>query len=198
MAVETYEAVITGYLANEFVQTVLHFTGNNTVGQPAYFRAKDICDAFVVDDGLLKKYVSCLPSDYKGSSLRVRRVSAGGGPTAVALASTWEDQNGNREGIISSAQANPLIIWIPTVTPNKVGKTFLPGVSEDDIDEMMLTDDLITAINYFITAMTTDIALSADTIQGSILRRATHVGDIIDAGRISPLIGTQRKRLHPV
>ena len=198
MAVETYELIITGFVANEFVQTVLHLTGNNTVGQPAYFRAKDILDNSTADDQLIKKYLNCLPEDYKGSSMRCRRVSAGGGPTAVALASEWESQVGGRTGHISSIQANPLIIWIPTVTPNKVGKTFMPGVSEADIDEMLLSADLITAYNDFIEYFTNPISLSADTIQGSVLRKATHVGDIIDAGRISPVIGTQRRRLHPV
>ena len=198
MAVETYESVITGYLANEFVQTVLHFTGPNTVGQPAYFRAKDLNDALVDALGPVMTFLDCLPEDYKASSIRSRRVSAGGGPTAVRLASTWDNSTGSRTGHISSSQANPLVIWIPTVTPNKVGKTFLPGVSEDDIDEMQLSSVLITAIESFIAAMTTPQALSADSMQGSILRKTTHVGDIIDAGRISPLIGTQRRRLHPV
>ena len=198
MAVETYELVISGYLANEFVQTVLHVTGNNTVGQPAYFRAKDICDQIILAGELLIKYVDCLPSDYKGSSVRVRRVSAGGGPTAVALASTWSQQDGSRTGHVSSAQVCPLIIWIPTDSPNKVGKTFMPGVAEGDIDEMQLDPVLISALEDFILYLVNGFALTADLMKGSVYRKATHVGDPFDAGRVSPLIGTQRKRLHPV
>lgn len=199
MAIETYRVTVTGYLANEFVQSVFHFTGPNTAPEPAYLRAANLLNELNSPTGWLNYFLAMVPEDYKGSSISAQRVSAGGGPKAVLLASLWAvDGVGQRSGNISSAQANPLIIWIPTETPNKVGKTFVPGVSEDDIDEMQLSGDLVAAIIAFGDAHVAGVTVSADDIDGSVYRRASHDGDLIDFVRVSPLIGTQRKRLHPV
>jgi len=198
MAIETYRVTVTGYLANEFVQSVFHFTGPNTGPEPSYLRAKNLLDALNDPAGWINFFMEMVPEDYKASSLSAQRVSVGGGPKAVILADLLATSVGQRSGNISSAQANPLIIWIPAEAPSKVGKTFVPGVSEDDIDEMLLTGDLIGAINNFTDAHIAGVTVSADELDGSVFRRATHDGDGIDYARVSPLIGTQRKRLHPV
>jgi len=141
-----------------------------------------------------------LPADYKMLSSRIRRVGTGGGPTNVKL--SWDNSSveGQRGGEQQSAQVNPLIIWIGSVLPAKTGRTFLPGVSEDDLDEMIPAPSLVTAMEDFVvrhqTSNSTD-NLGLEYV-GCIWRREDSTQDIIAAGYVSPLVGTQRRRLRPV
>lgn len=205
MAEETYEVVITGHLAGQFVQTVQHVQA--TIATPvnpfasALLIAQDITFGPVIDS-----WCSMLPIDWVGSSVRVRKVDGAGGPTAIVLVSNWSSPGGARPGSISSAQVNPLIIWIGTDTPDKTGRLFIPGVSETDIDDMVLTGGLLTAIQAFVTAWIAGGTLGGvDSYVGAIYRRArtgpppvAASTDVIFAGQVSPLIGTQRRRLRPV
>lgn len=198
MADQVYECILTGYLAGEFVQTIQHVQIDPTPGITAYTVAKEIAIDLVSPGQPLDAMIACLPTDYVCSSLRVRRTAPTGGPTAVVLAADFNFDTGQRSGSISSAQANPLVIWIPTDLPAKTGRVFLPGVSETDISEMKLTSGLTAAITTFIAAWIAGATITAGQYLGCVYRRSLNEGDIIADGRISPLIGTQRKRLHPV
>ncbi len=198
MADEVYECILTGYLAGEFVQTVQHVIVSASGSVTAYVTAKELAADLVLSDHGIDALMSICPSDFVASSLRVRRVGPTGGPTAVVLAAAFAVQVGQRSGAISSAQANPLIIWIPTNLPNKTGRLFVPGVSETDINEMKLTAPLISAMNDFIDIWINGGTVSAGNYLGCVFRRSLSEGDQIADGRISPLIGTQRRRLHPV
>jgi hypothetical protein len=65
---------------------------------------------------------------------------------------------------------------------------------------MVLTTGLITAIQDFIDIVVPPFTLNgtSDPSSFGIFRRDLGASDDIIAGRISPLIGTQRRRLRPV
>jgi len=198
MATEVYEVVISGILGGQFVQNVLHVQA--TIATPvnpfgtALLIAQDLASG-----SILENYTDSLPADYIGTSVRVRKIDGTGGPTAIVLGDVWTQNQGQRIGQISSAQVAPLIVWIGTTTPDKTGRTFLPGVSEEDIDQMILGSALVVAIQLFITTFIAGGTLGAgDTYVGAIWRRTAVVSDVIFAGQVSPLIGTQRRRLRPV
>jgi len=201
MALETYEVVISGTLAGQFVQTVLHVNLDNTADEPPF----DVADTIVQDFGvtvgtMIDAWNACLPADYSTSSMRARRILPTGGPSAIALGSLFSTNVGQRTGNVSSAQVNPVIIWITTTLPAKTGRTFLPGVSEADIDEMVYTAPLIAAIDAFGAYWETGGTLTLGSIAwtGAIYRRALSASHGITNHRISPVVGTQRRRLRPV
>jgi len=200
MAEECYEVVISGTLAGQFVQTVLHANVDNTSLVPPFSMADDLLQTFQGGAALTGLFQDCCPSDYTATSIRCRRVLATGGPSAIVLAGVWGGGTGGRAGTISSAQVNPVIVWIPLTNPAKTGRTFIPGVSEDDIDEMVYDPTLIAALDdfgqYWETGGTTTV-FSMDWT-GAILRRATNNSHGISNHRISPVVGTQRRRLRPV
>jgi hypothetical protein len=198
MAEEAYECVFSGLLAGQFVQNVLH--AKVDIATPVNpFASALLLAQDISNNGLSEKYLDALPSDYTATSLRVRKISGTGGPTAIVLATTWPGAVGIRAGEISSAQVNPLITWIPTEAPDKPGRTYMPGVSEDDIDQMALSGTLVGALQIFADAWVAGGTLGGvDTWVGAIWRRVTSNIDAIFAGQVSPLIGTQRRRLHPV
>lgn len=200
MAREVYECVLSGVCAGQFVQTVQHMAVDDPMGAASPFtKARNLGQELDVQ-GMIDKFVDCLPGAYQLTSLRTRRVSTGGGPTAIRLAGDMTaSTNGQRGPEISSLQANPLTIWIGETDPSKTGRLFWPGVAEDDIADMVLVGALITLYEVFNQAWIDGITLSGvGDFYGCILRRASHTGDKITDHYVSPLIGTQRRRLRPV
>lgn len=198
MATEVYEIVISGILGGQFVQNVLHVKA--TIATPVNpFGTALLIAQDIVGGDIIENYTDALPSDYVGTSIRVRKVDGAGGATAIVLGSAWSQNVGTRVGEISSSQVAPLVVWVGTTSPDKTGRTFLPGVSEADIDQMVLSSTLLTAIQAFITAFIAGGTIGgADSYVGAIWRRLVPVSDVIFAGQVSPLIGTQRRRLRPV
>lgn len=196
---DTMEVVVTGHLAGQLCQNVFHFATENIGGDTLFGYAKNLGEILMATGGFLSKYVDCLPEDYIGSSLRVRCIGVTPGPTYYAGSGAWADgYTGTRSGAISSAQVSPLIIWIPDANPTKTGRTYLPGVSEDDIDEMILVVPLLTAIADFCGVYITIGSTSDIQYGAAIWRRSTSDNDPITAAYVSPHIGTQRRRLVPV
>jgi len=205
MANSTHEVVISGTLHGQFVQTVQHVRA--TIATPTNPFSESLLIAQDIAGGsIMSEFMNCLPEDYVGTSLRVKQVLPAGGPTAIILASEWGQNSGQRTGEISSAQVNPLMIWIPTTEPAKTGRLFFPGVSEADIDGMVLDGTLIAAYNLFATEWIAGGTLGGvDSYHGAVLRKSAPPppivpvsDDLIAFGQISPLIGTQRRRLRPV
>lgn len=200
MAAETYELVISGTLAGQFVQTIFHVTTDDGMASGPFLIAKAILAAVGDDDGLIEAWCDCLPVSYSVTSARCRRILPTGGPTDILLSDLMTVATGQRSGNISSAQVNPVVIWITTPRPNKPGRTFLPGVSETDIDAMVYASGLINAIGDLISFVTTGFTAGSSPTQVDfvIFRRSIPNADDITAGRLSPVVGTQRRRLHPV
>jgi len=200
MANEAYELVISGTLAGQFVQTVMHVNVNNTADTNPYLVAQDLLNTLdsVVD--FWTTWCAALPSDYRITSLRCRRILVGGGPTAIMLGGALTEDTGQRSGSIQSAQVNPVLVLLTTLRPNRPGRVFMPGLSETDCDDMQLTSGIITAYEAVIFAIVDPFVTAGFTYNASfgIYRRGIAASDDISAGRISPLIGTQRRRLHPV
>jgi len=114
------------------------------------------------------------------------------------LASTWYESIGTRTGEIQAQQVNPLLILIGVNAPAKTGRVFLPGASEDDIDEGQVQAGLVAAMEAFGAALDAGWTVTAGTGKGGIFRRATKTVDPLGYYRVSPLIGTQRRRLKPI
>lgn len=203
MANAAYEIVWSGTLAGQFVQTVQHMIGDEATPPDFFAQARDMIDPANFD-GTNSNFLACLPVPYNLTSVRCRRVFPTTGPTAIWLAGSYANDAGLRTGNISAAQVNPVILWIPATDPSKLGKLFLPGVSEDDIDNMLLVGTLITDITGFIDNWIAGFTVNGTAYFGAKAIKATVTPyNVINAvrieyGQVSPLIGTQRRRLRPV
>lgn len=203
MAIRAYEVVFSGVLAGQFVQTVQHVQADEPADNGAFVTAREIISVTNFDD-MITTFMEALPEPYTLTSVRCRRVFPVGGPTAITLAPLYTNFNGMRAGGISSAQVNPVLLWIAATSESDLGKLFVPGISETDIDAMALTAGITAAYVAFIDAWIDGITISAVDYVGSIATRATapphNVVSVreIAFGQVSPLIGTQRRRLRPV
>ncbi len=202
---ETYEVILSGKLAGNFVQSILHV--NVTVASvDPWATAVDLLTSFLGSGELNENWCDCLPTDYIMTSMRARRILAAGGPTAILNQADLVVSQGQRSGVVSVSSNAPLLIWIPGTDPAKTGRTFLPGVSETDIAGNILTAPLIGAMaalgSYWATGGSTG---GGDTWGGAVYRRPQplHVPPItalsrdIQNYRVSPTIGTQRRRQKP-
>lgn len=203
MTIRAYEVVWSGTLAGQFVQTVQHIQANEVADSGAYITALNIISPTNFDP-LNDAFMNVLPEGYLLTSVRCRRVFPAGGPTAVVLANLYNLNQGQRAGAISAAQVNPVILWIAGTLESRLGKVFVPGISESDIDNMAIVAGLLTDYQVFIDAWIAGFMISADTYTGSIATRQTVSPYAVIAvrpilyGQVSPLIGTQRRRLRPV
>lgn len=200
MAAETYELVISGTLSGQFVQSIFHVAVNNAGSLSPYVTAEDVMNTLNGAPDFITAWCNCLPASYTITSLRCRRIGPTGGPTAIMLPADMSATTGARTGSISSAQVNPVVVWITTPRPEKPGRTFLPGVSESDIDAMVYSSGLVSAIDALIAIVVAPFTLagSSDDCEFAIWRRSIGNRDEITYGRLSPTVGTQRRRLHPV
>jgi len=197
MAVVQSEFVISGHLAGQFTQTILHANVDTTSSPDIWSATLDTANQLISSGGMMEALTDALPQDWIGSSLRVRQVDPGG-PSVYLSASLWVNQNGQRSGGITSAQVNPCCIWIPTTSPTKTGRTFLPGVTDTDCNAMVYDPAFITAVNAFMANYIGGGTGTDITWSGCVFRRATGFGDAIQGSYLSPHVGTQRRRLTPV
>lgn len=200
MPAEAYELTISGILAGQFVQNVLHVNVDNTTSTNPYTVASKLLETLEGTTAFFGDWCDALPADYRITSARARRVLSTGGPTAIMLAAAMSISVGQRTGSIQAAQVNPVLIFLTTLRPNRPGRVFLPGLSETDCDDMTYTAGIITAFTTLITNIVTGFTIDTITLAANfgVLRRALASSDDISNGRISPLIGTQRRRLRPV
>lgn len=200
MSTEVYEVIPTGTLSGQYVQNVMHVNVDNTAATAPFTVANAILTKFNGASQWVSKYCGMLPDSYNMTSIRCRRVLPSGGPTAIILQGQLTESTGGRSGQESASATSPLIIWLTDLRPSKTGRTFVPGVSEDDCDQNQLQSgvlaDLIAFANYHLTGGT----LTSPTYSwnGSILRRGQNTADEITAARISPIIGVQRRRQRPI
>lgn len=202
---ETYELIFSGKLAGNFVQNILH--ANITVASvDPWATAVDLLDTWIGPGDACDLWCDMLPSDYELTSMRCRRILATGGPTAIYLQSALPTSVGARTGVVSVTSNAPLIIWLPGTDPARTGRTFIPGVSEADIDGNLLVAGVVTAMGAFGSYWSTGGSTSGgDTWGGAVYRRPEpdHVPPItaqsrdIQNYRISSTIGTQRRRQKP-
>jgi hypothetical protein len=200
MGVETYEITISGSLSGQFVQNIFHCAGDNTAGTNLFSVADAILRKLDVTAGMLAKWCDCMPTTYVITSVRCRAILPVGGPTQIFLNGQLSNNAGTRAGVQSVSSSSPMFIWITGLRPSKTGRTFLPGVSESDIDENTLGGSLLSAMTLFgaLWIATWTTTSPAYVFNGGVYRRALATMDDIQNYRISPIIGTQRRRQRPI
>jgi len=200
MAVETYEVIVSGTNSGQFVQNIFHFNLDNTAATNGFAVAVGILTKMNTAGQFMQLWCNCLPADYIVTSLRCRRLLPTGGPTAILLSSALNYNQGNRSGNSMLSSNAPLIIWMTSLRPAKTGRTFLPGVSLDDCVSNLLVATLITAMETFGVLIRDGFTPTtpAYLTQGAVLRRALNTADDILNMRVSPIIGSQRRRQRPI
>lgn len=196
MAQQIYSLVITGTSGPQFVQNVLHYQFDDA----GYSTSKGAAEALAIawDTANKTKWRNMLPTDYTIRSYTSTRITGSGGFSAFSPTTAAA---GLRPGTISASALNPLIIMFPfSPTERGRGKIFLPGVSEQDIDDGIYTDAYRAAIEAQLTTILDDLTLAGggtpNAVNGWVKRNGTTFV-ASDKVYLSPNLGTQRRRMRP-
>lgn len=199
MAIETYELTLSGKTAGQFVQNVFAINVNNTGSTNPFVMANDLLEEFNQAGGLISLWMLINCADYELTSARCRRILSAGGPTQIYLSSTLIETVGQRAGDVATSSLSPLFVWLTTTRPTKTGRTFVPSVSETDVNQNTLSSGLLGAMGDFGDFFRDGGAVGggSDTWTGAVYRRALSASDDVTNYRVSPIVGTQRRRLRP-
>ncbi len=194
-----YEVVFSGALNGQFVQNVLHAEIDIISGSPDPFSLASALAVNVASDWV-PLYLTCLPESYIMSSVRTRGITPDASATATALI-PLADAAGARAAEFSTYVEGPLITFPVTFTRPVLGKIFMPGVAEDDIEYGVLVPDLTGDLLSFATALITGgtfVGPTTGSYQYCVRKSDNSDWKIPAAGMVSPTIGTQRRRAKPL
>lgn len=199
MALELFEVTVSGKLGGQFVQNIVHYVVNNSSSTGAYETAVDLLNGLNEIGNFIELFTDVCPADYTMTSVRARRIGPTGGPTAILLQAVLVADTGQRSGQISVSSSAPLLLLLTTNRPNRLGRIFIPGVSETDVANNVLASGLVTALQALGDEYRVGSVLpgSGDSYNGVVFRRALAVGDSLAATRVSQTVGTQRRRQKP-
>jgi len=199
MALELFEVTVSGKLGGNFVQNIVHYVVNNSSATGAYETAVDLLNGLNESGKFVTRFCDVVPVGYTMTSLRCRRIGPTGGPTAILLQAALVEDTGQRSGNISVSSSSPLLLLLTTNRPNRLGRIFLPGVSETDVDNNILVAGLVADIQTLGDEMRVGSVTpgSGDSYNAVVYRRTLAVGDSLAATRVSQTVGTQRRRQKP-
>jgi len=196
-----YYAVQLGFVsAGNFALCELHYRIVNPTEPNEWRVAQQLIEEIIGSPSpstWLADLLACMSQDAFVSSVRARRVAPGGGNTAVQSFEP-SDFPGTNASNIEAVQTASCVIWIPTVSPSKTGRTFIPGVGEDMLAQSRWDAGQIVAIDAFVATHIVGFSIAAGTMLPVVYDRLTSTGDVISDGYLSPKIGTIRKRELPV
>jgi len=199
MAAQTYQLVITGNLAGQFVQNVLHYRMDDAGYATRLQAAKGLVDGWLTA-GKMSDFLLMLPEPYIAKSVKARAVTGGGGPEWIDTSMSGD--LGERSGDIGESGVGPVLIWYTDGGNRSNGKTYLPGVSANDVKNGELLagagTDILAAANDFLETFDSEGASIVPVVQ--VIPRSSNMTlrSLVVEVSISKEIGQQRRRLLPV
>lgn len=199
MANQTYSLILTGNAAGQFVQNILHWRMDDSGFANRLLSAKGLVDGFIAGVNV-GAFLNMCPDSYILQSVKARRITNGGGPEYVDV--SVQGSTGTAGSGMQASANGPTIIWNTDGGPRRVGKTFIPGISPDNMDGGEITqdflDDLLTAASQLSGNFTT-VGGGGVTCVFCIPRHndpATR--SLVVDFQVSKMIGKQRRRQLPV
>lgn len=121
---------------------VLHFAEDTEESENPDVNAQGCIAGFMEE--IEEAWLATIPADTRILGYKCRRVNNGGGP---GISQPRPGVTGTRTGVFSVSGIGPVHVWSYQKLAGgwAAGRTFVPGVSEDDVNENQFDDNLITA-----------------------------------------------------
>jgi hypothetical protein len=194
----TYQLVITASAAGEFMQNVLHFKLDESGAGTPFDYALALCNQFVTD--ILTPWEAMQSDQVIEQSIKAKKISGTGGATAIVTFASGDQIGANAGPIGDAGQAILLNFPVVLNSKNVTGKIFLAGIRAEDIQNNRPSSLMETNAGTLGTALLGTLALAGGlgNANFTIFNKATGLDTEPPGMYVSPLIGTQRRRLHPV
>jgi len=195
MAIELHRVEFRGNLAGQYRENVTHWNILSPATSVAFTNSNAI--AGFIHTSIRPLFLACLPPDYSLDAIFVRRLGPTGGPYAnVDYASG--SQPGSRGTIAVSEQLCPCVTMIPPMGVKSAGKLFMPAVDKGDVNLNVYLAGYVTVVNTFMAACVAGGSVVGSTTNMVIFSRKLNTQNPIASYHLSPVIGYQRRRAHPI
>jgi hypothetical protein len=197
MAVHIYQLGINYNVGGQFASNILHYTFDDSSYGDTATAAARLCLSFQAANQtplktMLSQHVTIL--SYKARAVNVVGGFEGGVINAAGVV-------GLRTGNLMASGAGPVIIWYPTANAKPRGRTFLPGVSDTDCIDGVLTAAYKAVLATQIAFLLTPIVLTGGatpTASLALLRRGPPLTFLaIGEAQTSDMVGMTRRRQVP-
>lgn len=143
----------------------------------------------------VSSFLQLIPNDSELSFITARRVSAGGGQTAIRQF-LLNGTEGSLEDVIG---VGPMLRFITTAMGRgKQGRMFLPGLPVDSHLGNFLTAPYAAACTNFVGDLITPYTADGDTFVLTVFDRSTGADNEVIGGEVALKLGAQRKRMVPL
>lgn len=175
---------------------VLHFISTVDSSTDPDQDSAELVDAFIAT--IQPALLACLPENVQLIGYKARRINNTGGPTYSAPIAGG---TGTRPGLFSAGAIGPCINWgYFTGIRWRTGRTFLPGVSDDDLTNNLFATSLYVATTSFIQLMLTSpifVTSHAGNWSFGIYAPAAGIFTTAETGGVSGKPGIQNGRMKP-
>lgn len=180
--------------AGNYVENVYHFLLAEAGAGTPYEYANALITAWVAGPGAT--LLGCLGSDYLLNNVTARKVTNGGGPTAVQN----PNQNGSWASLTNASGLSVNMSWIPGAGANRPGHTFVPGIPASEITGSTISPGLITALGLWAAAQIAsfNLTISFGDAQMVIFHRKTSLYTIIADYVVRPVLTFFNQRKRPI
>jgi hypothetical protein len=195
MSQELYELSVQGTHNGEFVETVMHFEGDNLTSVNTLLNGEDLINSWFAN--VKADFLATLPASYTMERLTARRVvpAQSGGAHLQFTHAAWPGTLGS---ISASYQLCPTVFLIPTMGTKTGGKIFMPALATTQVGSNVYAPGYITAIDNFIGDMVANFGTGAPTWQLAVYSRKHGTWASVVAWQLSTRFGFQSRRRKPV
>lgn len=192
-----YSAVITWEGAGQLFANVLHFFLSESGG----LRPDQYADLLItgIENDTIPVWLDIMSTTVNLTSIKAQKVSGDGGP-AVTRTYGPTDFEGTRAGEIGNTSEN-VCLEFPVLlnAKNVTGKIFCSGILDADIVDNVIADTAKTRVEALGTSLLASRTLSggAGDYHYVIWNRANALFASPTFRRLSPVVGSQRRRLRP-
>jgi hypothetical protein len=184
-----------GNLAGQYRDNVMHWRITGATNDTPFANSNALVQ--FLHTSIRPSFMACLPPDYSLDSIFARRI----GPTTGQYASVdyaAGSQPGGRASAAVSEQLCPCITLIPPMGVKSAGRIFLPAVAKTDINLNVPLAGYVTVVNTFMNACIAGGTVAGGSAIMVIYSRKLNTNNNISGYHLSPAIGYQRRRSHPV
>jgi hypothetical protein len=199
MASDVHQLNIVASIYDEYCENVLFFENDVDSSPTPEDDAEDLINAFI--SNIAVAWLACLSSDYALGGYKAKRVNSTGGPTYVSPVSVATP--GTIGSTVSCTSVGPLVTGnyydaLATAPRWRTTRIFLPGAP----GALLVENEWQGVIPAHVASL---IGLLVEPFMG-VINTWTYVGWSrthsvaypIVGMELSFLVGTQRRRLHPV
>lgn len=197
MALNTYQLTISYTVGGQFAQNVLHYQFDDSGYSTSQVAAQALISAW--DTANRSTLRNILSASVTINSYKASRISAPGG--FEAFVPVGSSNTGTRNAALSVSGLSTVVIHYPVNLSFPRGRTFFPGVSENDVEDGVYTAAfqaaVISALNTLFDPITLAGGGAPQATFGMYRRVPNQVFVALINSILSQNVGTMRRRMRP-